>query len=130
MATDFSDLDKLAADLTSAPAEARPFIRKALQFTAFNIRDEWRAEAARTGLEAYGASVGYETTEKAQSIEAEIGPTPGRRQGSFGFMEDGGGGVRSAPQHAGRDALKHNEQDFYDGLEKALADGLEKAVGG
>lgn len=130
MATDFSDLDKLAADLTAAPAEARPFIRKALQYTAFNIRDEWRATAARTGLAGYAASVGYSTEEKAQSIEAEIGPTPGRRQGSFGFMEDGGGGVRSAPQHAGRDALKHNEPDFFDGLEKALADGLEKAVGG
>lgn len=130
MATDFSELDKLAQDLTTAPAEARPFIRKALQFTAFNIRDEWRAEAARTGLEAYGASVGYETSEKATVIEAEIGPTPGRRQGSFGFVEDANGGVRSAPQHAGRNALKNNEADFVEGLEKALADGLRKAVGG
>jgi hypothetical protein len=127
--SDFSELDDLAKDLTAAPVEARPFIRKALQFTAFNIRDEWRTAAARTGLTAYGASVGYETEEKATVIEAEIGPTPGRRQGSFGFMEDGGGGVRSSPQHAGRDALKNNEADFYDGLEKALADGLERAVG-
>lgn len=130
MATDFSELDKLTQDLRSAPAEARPFIRKALQFTAQNIRDEWRDEAARTGLEAYGASIGYETTEKASSIEAEIGPTPGRRQASFGFVEDANGGVRSAPQHAGRDALKRNEPDFFEGLEKALHDGLEKAVGG
>lgn len=130
MGDDFSALDDLAADLTAAPAEARPFIRKALQYTAHNIRDEWRAAAARTGLGAYGASVGYDTTEKAQSIEAEIGPTPGRRQASFGFVEDANGGVRSAPQHAGRDALKHNEPDFFDGLEKALHDGLEKAVGG
>lgn len=130
MATDFSELDKLYQDLTSAPAEARPFIRKALQFTAFNIRDEWRSEAARTGLTAYGASVGYDTTEKAHSIEAEIGPTPGRRQASFGFVEDANGGVRSAPQHAGRDALKRNEPDFFEGLEKAVHDGLEKAVGG
>lgn len=130
MATDFSELDKLVADLTSAPAEARPFIRKALQFTAHNIRDEWREAAARTGLAAYGASVGYDTTEKATAIEAEIGPTPGRRQASFGFVEDANGGVRSAPQHAGRDALKRNEPDFFEGLEKALADGLNKAVGG
>lgn len=130
MATDFSELDKLAADLTSAPEEARPFIRKALQYTAHTIRDEWRAEAARTGLAAYAASVGYDTEEKASSITAEIGPTPGRRQASFGFVEDANGGVRSAPQHAGRDALKHAEPDFFDGLEKALHDGLEKAVGG
>jgi hypothetical protein len=125
--TDFSELDKLAADLTSVPAETIPFARSALQFTAHNIRDEWREEAARTGLEAYGASVGYDTEIKASSIWAEIGPTPGRRQGSFGFVEDANGGVRSAPQHAGRDALKNNEKDFHAGIDKALADGLRKA---
>lgn len=130
MATDFSELDKLAQDLTAAPVEARPFIRKALQFTAHNIRDEWREDANRRGLSAYAASVGYDTKEKATVIEAEIGPTPGRRQASFGFVEDANGGVRSAPQHAGRDALKNNEPDFINGLEKALADGLRKAVGG
>ncbi len=130
MATDFSELDNLAADLTHAPAEARPFIKAALKITSHLIRDESRQEAARTGLEAYGASIGYDVTEKASSIRSEIGPTPGRRQASFGFVEDAGGGVKSSPQHALRDALKQNEPDFFDGLEKALHDGLEKAVGG
>lgn len=130
MASDFSELDQLAADFTHAPADARPYVKAAVKFTSHLIRDEARDEAARTGLEAYGASIGYDVTEKASSIEGEIGPTPGRRQASFGFVEDAGGGVRSAPQHALRDALKHNEPDFFDGLEKALHDGLEKAVGG
>lgn len=130
MATDFSELDSLVADLRGAGAEVRPFVRKALQVTAHKIRDEWRSSASRRGLAAYGRSVGYDTTEKAGTIEAEIGPTPGRRQASFGFVEDANGGVRSAPQHAGRDALKNNEPDFVDGLERAAADALNKAVGG
>lgn len=130
MPSDFSALDSLVADLTAAPDEVRPFVRKALQVTAFKVREDWRKDAARSGLASYGRSVGYDTTEKASSIQAEIGPTPGRRQGTFGFVEEAKGGVRSAPQHAGRDALKKNEPDFVDGIEFALADGLRKAVGG
>lgn len=130
MATDFSALDRLAVDLTSASAVARSLIRKVFQDTSEEIRDEARGTAARTGLEAYAASIGYTTVEKAASIQAEIGPTPGRRQGSFGFVEDAGGGVRSAPQHALRDALKNAEPGFVSGLEEALGDAVEKAVGG
>lgn len=130
MATDFSALDDLYADLRSAPQEARPYIRKALQVTAHHVRDEWREGAARTGLEPYARSVGYDTEEKATSIRAEIGPTPGRRQASFGFVEEAKGGVRSAPQNAGRNALRNNEPDFLEGIEIALADALSKAVGG
>lgn len=124
---DFSELYSLAADLTKAPAEARPFVRKAVQVTSHKIKDAWREKANRTGLGRYAADVTYETRELAQSIEGEIGPTPGDA-GSFGFVENAGGGVRSAPQHAGRDALEENEEDFVKGLELAVFDGLQKAV--
>ena len=62
-------------------------------------------------------------------VEAEVGPHLGRNQGSFGFVEDANGGVRSAPQHAGRDALRANEADFERGLQIALFDATMKAVG-
>ena len=124
---DFSELYELAADLTAAPAETRPFVRKAVQVTAHKIRDEWRRNADRTGLGGYAADVTYDTTEKAASVEAEIGPTIGD-SGSFGFVEEGGGGVKSRPQHAARDAVEHNEEDFVNGLEIALADGLRAAI--
>lgn len=127
MADDFSELRALAADLTAAPNEARPFVRKALQVTARNIKDEWRKGANRTGLSRYAADITYETEEKRGSVEAEIGPTVGD-SGSFGFVEDAGGGVKSAPQHAARDALEANEEDFVNGLEIALADGLRAAI--
>ena len=127
MADDFSELRTLAADLTRAPEESKPFIHKALEVTARNIKDQWRAKANRTGLGGYATDVSYDIESKATAIEAEIGPTPGD-SGSFGFVEDAGGGVRSAPQHAARDALEANEPDFIDGTEKAIADGLRAAI--
>lgn len=127
MADDFSELRELAADLTQAPEESRPFIRKALQVSAHKMRDDWRAGANRSGLSRYASDVSYETQEKRSSIDAEIGPTIGD-SGSFGFVEDAGGGVKSAPQHAARDALEANEDDMFQGLEFALFDGLRAAI--
>ena len=123
ISTDFSELLKLAADLTAAPAKAAPKIRQALQFTATEIKNDWRRAANRTGLAGYAADVTYDTKFTATSVEAEIGPTIGD-MGSFGLVEDGGGGVRSAPQHAARNAAKRAEPDFVKGLEIAIADVL------
>ena len=121
------DVRRLAADLTAAGPAVRPFARKALQVTAHRIKDEWRAAANRTGLAGYAADVTYETRESAAGVVAEIGPTPGD-SGSFGLVEDAPGGVYSAPQHAGRDALENNEDDFERGIDRAVADAL-RAVG-
>ena len=125
--SDFSDFRSLASDLSDAPAEVVPFLRKAFQVTARNIKDQWREGAARSGLEKYAADITYETSEKPTVVEAEIGPTIGD-SGSFGLVEDATGDVRSAPQHAARDALEANEEDFLNGIEIALADGLRAAI--
>jgi hypothetical protein len=122
------DVRKLAADLTAAGPAVRPFARKAVQVTAHHIKDEWRAVAARTGLSRYAADITYETHENAAGVIAEIGPTPDGDQGSFGFVEDAPGDVYSAPQHAGRDALENNEDDFERGIDRAVADAI-RAVG-
>lgn len=129
MADDFSELYELAADLGTATAKTAPNIRKAIEYTARGIKDAAGDTANRTGLSGYAASIDYDIEIGSDGVEAEIGPNLGKRQGSFGFVEDGGGGVRSAPQHALRDALKDNEADFYKGLEIALRDGLDEAVG-
>lgn len=122
------DLYSLAADLTASGAAVRPFARKAIQVTAHHIKDDWRAGANRSGLHGYAADITYETRELAGGIVAEIGPTPDGDQGSFGFVEDAPGGVHSAPQHAARDALENNEEDFIRGVDAAVADAL-RAVG-
>lgn len=127
MADDFSEFRQLAADLSEAPEEARPFIRKAIQVTAHKIKNDWRKGADRSGLHGYASDITYETQEKSTVIEAEIGPTVGD-SGSFGFVEDAGGDVTSAPQHAARDAKEANEEDFFHGLELAIFDGLRAAI--
>lgn len=129
MADDFSELYKLAADLSGAPAEVAPSARKAVEVTARGIKDDWRQGAERTGLSGYAASIDYDMKPSANEIAAEIGPNLRRNQGSFGFVEEASGGVRSAPQHAGRDALRANEADFVRGLGLAVFDATMKAVG-
>jgi hypothetical protein len=119
--SDFSELAKLAQDLGDVPDEVAPNVRKAVQVTSLKIKKDWRAAADRSGLGGYAADVTYETKELAHSIVSEIGPTPGD-QGSFGLVEDARGDVKSAPQHAGRDAARKNEADFIEGLAKAAGD--------
>lgn len=130
MADDFSELAQLAADLTEAPHAAARFVKKAIQFTATEVKQDWRQGAERTGLSGYAASIDYDMQYPGGAIEAEIGPNLGRNQGSFGFVEDAPGGVRSAPQHAGRDAARANEDDFVRGLEIAIFDATAEAVDG
>ena len=128
MADDFSELYELAADLTSAPEVAARFVKKAVEVTARNVKDDWRQGADRRGLHGYAADIDYDMKYPGGSIDAEVGPTPGD-SGSFGFVEEAGGGVRSAPQHAGRDAVRAYEAYFARGLEIAIFVATTKAVG-
>lgn len=134
MADDFSELANLAADLSSVPAAANRNIKKAIEVTARTVRDDWRqgAEVSRGGgfTEKYASSIFYDLKYPGGAIEAEIGPEVGRPGGSAGFLEDAPGGVMAAPQHAGRNALEANEEDFIRGLEIAIFDALAEEVEG
>lgn len=130
MSDDFSDLYELARDLTDVPAEANKRIKQAVEYTARGIKDDWQQGAAASGLENYSRSIDYDMKYPGNAIEAEIGPNLGKRQGRFGFVEEGGGGVQSAPQHAGRDALEANEPDLDRGLEIAITNALIDKIGG
>lgn len=121
---EFSELTKLAADIGEVPERLQPHLRKAVEVTARHIKDDWRKAADRTSLGQYARDVTYETRETADGVEAEIGPTPGDA-GSLGLVEDAGGNVKSAPQHAARRAVRNNEQDFIRGVLKAGTDALE-----
>lgn len=128
MSDDFSELFELAKDLTGAPEKANRNIDKAIKYTSVEIKKDWRQGAERTGLTGYAASIDFDMQYSANEIASEIGPNLGRNQGSFGFVEDANGGVQSAPQHAGRDALEANEADFYRGLEIAIFDATAEAI--
>lgn len=121
---DFSDVTKLAADLSGVPAEANRNVEKAVKVTAINVKDDWRQGADRSGLSGYARDVSFDMKYGAGEIGAEVGPTPGD-SGSFGLVEDAKGDVRSAPQKAGRDAAKANEADFVRGILIAATEPLE-----
>ena len=122
--TDFSEILRLSRDLGDVPAKVAPKVTQALERTSFDIKQDWAQGADRSGLHAYSKSIDYEIKPRDGAITAEIGPNPGKRQGRFGLVEDANGDVRSAPQHAGRDALEVNEDDFYRGLDIAAFEAM------
>ncbi|MDQ0726811.1 hypothetical protein [Microbacterium sp. W4I20] len=128
MADDFSELFEVAADLTGAPAKVIRNVVKAMKVTSTEMKQDWQQGAERTGLTGYAASIDFDMQYSSNEIASEIGPNLGRNQGSFGFVEDAGGGVKSSPQHAGRDALEANEPDFIRGLEIAVFDATAEAI--
>lgn len=133
MAGDFDELMELAADLTAAPSEVAPFVKKALKVTAMEVKKGWSSRAKISPgngfSRAYASSIDFDEKDTAAGPEVEIGPNLGRAGGSAGFLEESPGGVLAPPLHAGRDALEAAEPDFVRGTENALADGLAKALG-
>lgn len=116
---DITPLRKLAEDLGKVPAAAVPELRKALEVTARGVKDDWIENAtglSRKHAKRYPKSIDYDMF----GLTATIGPNLGRAQGSLGFLEDAPGGIRAAPQHAGRKALASNEADFLRGIDIAL----------
>lgn len=125
---DFSELNQLSADLGEAPVKMIPLVRKAVEITARNIKDDWKSnvpDIQSRGSRLFEQSIDYDLGLDADgAITAEIGPNLKRAGGSFGLLEDAPGGVLSRPQHAGRKAAKKNEQDFMNGLAKAAEEAI------
>lgn len=136
------ELMQLAADLGRVPPAMVRETQKAIEVTARNIKDDWNANIGRDsghrlrhtsysvdydmntgmgGLAAFGGFTGV-------SIEAEIGPNLGRRQGAMaGWFETGN--VTGVPEtQPGDTALKANVADFYNGLEIAAVNALKDAL--
>lgn len=127
---DFSELMKLAADLGEAEVKVVPFVRKAVEFTATNVKKDWRDDAKKQNprgvTKRFQSSIDYDMKlDTDGSIGAEVGPNLGRFGGSWGFIEDAPGDVHSAPQESGRKAAKKNEADFVKGLLQAGEDALK-----
>ncbi|WP_433584552.1 hypothetical protein [Microbacterium hydrocarbonoxydans] len=123
------DLLSLEADLRGSPDKVNRNVKKAVEVTARKVKDDWR-DGAEVGIsdpgfaKRYASSIFYDINFPGGAIEAEIGPELGRPGGSAGFLEDAPGDVHAAPQHAGRDALEANEDDFALGIEIAVFEAL------
>ena len=123
---DSSELDRLAADLGAVAKNAGPFIRKAVEFGARNVRDDWRENAqGMSHAPAFPSSITYDmrggNAIRGSEIEAEIGPDKSRPQGALGNLIEYGS-VNNPPQGLGLGALQREEPDFLEGLTKAESD--------
>lgn len=121
---DFSEVNQLAADLGEVAANAGVLVSKALEVSARNVRDHWRAGASgMRHAPAYPASVTYDLRSFSgfgvTVLEAEIGPDKDRRQGALGNLIEFGS-VNNPPQGQGQAALEATQDDFEKGLNMAL----------
>lgn len=124
---DDSALHDLAAALGEVASSAGPYVHDAVETTAIDIRDDWRAAAAGIkGMSSYPSSIGYDFTSfqgfGATVLSCEIGPDKDRRQGALGNIVEYGSPT-FAPRHYGDTALEAHAEQF----EELLAAALEKA---
>lgn len=129
---DTSELDQLAADLGEVSRNAGLFVRKAVEVTAFKVRDDWRNNLkGLPHLPALPYAITYDITVLygfgSSVIKAEIGPDKERNQGALGNFTEFGS-VNNPPRGDGHAALQRFEKDFEFGLSKALED-AERASG-
>lgn len=121
---DMSEVNQLAADLGEVAANAGVLVSKALEVSARNVRDHWRAGASgMRHAPAYPASITYDMSSFAgfgvTVLQAEIGPDKDRTQGALGNLIEYGS-VNNPPQGQGQAALEANIEDFEKGLDMAL----------
>lgn len=125
---DFTEVNALAADLGKVAERALPKITQAVQVSAQDVRDDWRAAARGMSgrhARAYPSAIDYDMKVTPVGPGAEVGPSLGKRQGSLGFLEEGVPSVGTGAQHASRLAVRANQDDFIRGLQKAISDPLE-----
>jgi hypothetical protein len=121
---DFREITELARNLGEVASSAGPYVADAMQTTAIDVRDDWKARASgMKGLRAYPASIGYDFVGfqgfGATLLTCEIGPDRNKRQGTFGGIVEGGSPT-FAPRHYGDDALEAHSDQFEQLLDEAL----------
>lgn len=136
---DTSELDRFEAHIGKATTRLIENTSKALEVSARNIRDDWRAPLAGSATVPAGAySVTFDMHAESvrglavgaagiaggvTGLRAEIGPELGRAQGPIvGLLEEGTPTV--GPRGFGLAALQKNQGDFERGLAQAAEDSL------
>lgn len=125
MAGEFDELYALSRDLGDA-ADASAFIRKAVQVTSVNVKDEARQSASkRREIGHAAAAIDFDLHESSDGVESEIG----YRKGGVGDLGNiiEFGNPRFSPSHDLGNALLNNESDFEHGLDRAIDDALKRS---
>lgn len=118
------DLNTLARDLGEIPRATAPFVRKAVEVSARNIKDLIRNEyTGARQLPGAAASISYDKLDGG--LSADIGPELGGQGSIVGLVDEG------APRTPGRKripkALNDEAPGFEKGIELAIKDGLKAA---
>jgi hypothetical protein len=131
------DLNALARDLGEIPKATAPFVRKAVEISARNIKDLIKNEyTGARNIPGAPRAISYDikgsTGARLGGIEAEIGPEKGRYQGTLvGMVDVGTADENGTPRTPGRKripkALQNEAPGFTRGIEQAIEDGLKAA---
>ena len=133
---DFSELDRLAADLGSVPKNIGPFLMSAVKFTSVNIKRASRrkVQARHKRFRAAVPAIDFEVKRFSgfgvDIIQSEIGYNKDFDGGRLGnLLEFGAPGAPNAltPGNELASSLRENEADFIKGVERAEADARKKA---
>lgn len=123
---DFSEIDKLAADITDA-ADALPNIKKAVSVTAFKVKESWRDRLKGSDtLPALPYAINYDVKVAGDSVEAEIGFDKSKKQGALGNISEFGS-INNPPRGFGLASLEENQGDFETGIHRAIDDTLKES---
>lgn len=131
------DLNALARDFGEIPKATAPFVRKAVEVSARNIKDQIKNDyTGARQLPGAPGSISYDikgtTGARLGAIEAEIGPEKGRYQGTLvGMVDVGTTDENGTPRTPGRKrvpkALLDEAPGFEKGMDQAIEDGLRAA---
>lgn len=128
---DFSEFDRLAADLDKVARSAKSNVRKAVEVTARKVKDAWRDKLKGSEtLPALPYAVTYDIKGAqvfgTDFIEAEIGFDKSRPQGALGNVSEFGTPTVGARGY-GLASLEENQADFVEGLRIAADETLNDA---
>lgn len=128
---DFSELDRLVADLGEVPKNIGPFVRGAVVKGAIKLRDDARGQSrGMPHAPLFPNSITYDVKGRqafgVSQIEAEVGPDKERPQGALGNLIEYGS-KKNPPMGILHGALQREEEDFASGLAKAEVDARKKS---
>jgi hypothetical protein len=125
--SDFSDINRMAAQLSEVAVNAGPYVRSAVEVTSRKVKDD-AAAAVKAGSKSWKAlprTIDYEVSTfrgfGSTVIQADIGYRKDRAAGNLGNIREYGS-AHAAPHSDLQVAAQKNQADFIDGLSMALAD--------
>lgn len=130
---DFSELDRLAADLGTVADNAGPFINSAVQGTSVKVKESAQKSAGSGNRrwKALPSAIDYDVTVfqgfGVSVIKSEIGYNRDKPAGHLGNVREFGNS-KVSPHNDLVNALHEHEDDFERGLSEALKD-AEKGAG-